>query len=458
MKFFSTLKAERCLTQLSTLQRINGVAWALTSSRTYDTNLLLDRSTARACPSPRSSMSSARIARRFSVRELLNAAYNQEPNEKAALFRVIVRHRHAELVPELIGRLQARIRSPACTSSTSSAASTGRMSRRRCSPAEGSQQDGARRGARRAGRMDGPIDVGQDLPLLRDPEIDVQNRAIDVVIRARPGHDEAPGARAQGRERNARRAAVEVLNEIGDARSVKYLLRPSPTTTGGCAAAPPTRSARSAARRSSTPCCTGARQGRGHPPRRDRDPQPDQGRARRRPADRRHPRQRLVGARARRRCARRDRQRARRAAPARDAQAATPRSLPIVVRALGKLGDTQIVPSSCDDADAPREGMRSRRCTPSPASDDQRADIRDAARGQAAKPATVPRRQRALEDWRHFATGRASSGIAVTSGTARAGRPRRRRAARQDAAGRQAWRRSRQVKKAPAIKLDISAR
>ena len=57
----------------------------------------------------------------------------------------------------------------------------------------------------------------------------------------------------------------------------------------------------------------------GHPPRGHRDPQPDQGRARGRPADRGHQGPRLVGERARRGCARRDRQHQGAAAVHRDA-------------------------------------------------------------------------------------------------------------------------------------------
>src|SRR5690606_22900700 len=45
---------------------------------------------------------------RFSVRELLNAAYAQEPNEKAALFRIINDMADASALPELIGRLQGK--------------------------------------------------------------------------------------------------------------------------------------------------------------------------------------------------------------------------------------------------------------------------------------------------------------------------------------------------------------
>ena len=74
-------------------------------------------------------------------------------------------------------------------------------------------------------RMDGPIDIERVCALLRDPEIDVLNRAIDVVIKA--NHPETMKYLIEvlkDENENARRAAVEVLNEVGNAQSVKYLL------------------------------------------------------------------------------------------------------------------------------------------------------------------------------------------------------------------------------------------
>ena len=74
-------------------------------------------------------------------------------------------------------------------------------------------------------RMDGPIDIERVCALLRDPEIDVLNRAIDVVIKANhPDTMKYLIEVLKDENENARRAAVEVLNEVGNAQSVKYLL------------------------------------------------------------------------------------------------------------------------------------------------------------------------------------------------------------------------------------------
>ena len=108
-------------------------------------------------------------------------------------------------------------------------------------------------------------------------------------------------------------------------------------------------------RRSSCP-----RQGRGSPPRGDRDPEPDQGRARRRLPDRGHQGQGLVGQRARRRCARRDRQQEGGAAAGRDAERRATKSLPTVVRALGKIGDAAATEGVLGASTAPRPTSASR--------------------------------------------------------------------------------------------------
>src|SRR5580692_1989177 len=87
---------------------IAGVAWALTSSRGYPPHLLLE---ALATPGIAKSALLDVIngqRTRFSVRELLTAAYAQEPNEKAALFRIIAESADEAALPELISRLQGK--------------------------------------------------------------------------------------------------------------------------------------------------------------------------------------------------------------------------------------------------------------------------------------------------------------------------------------------------------------
>ena len=129
---------------------------------------------------------------RFGVRELLTAAYAQEPNEKAALFRIIGEIADQSALPELIGRVQgkdpiarvhiintlARFNTPEVQTAL-----------------QGLLKDPNKliRGATLSAlqRMDGPIDIERVCALLRDPEIDVLN------TRHRRGHQgEPPGDHA----------------------------------------------------------------------------------------------------------------------------------------------------------------------------------------------------------------------------------------------------------------------
>ena len=205
---------------------ISGISWALTSSRNYPPHMLLEALATPGISKPTVLEVIAAQKARFGVRELLAAAYTQEPNEKAALFRVIGEIADQQSLPELIGRLQgkdpiarvhiintlARFNTPEVQTAL-----------------QGLLKDPNKliRGATLSAlqRMNGPIDIERVCALLRDPEIDVLNRAIDVVIKA--NHPETIRYLIEvlkDENENARRAAVEVLNEIGNAKSVKYLL------------------------------------------------------------------------------------------------------------------------------------------------------------------------------------------------------------------------------------------
>ena len=205
---------------------IAGIAWALTSSRNFPPHLLLDALSTQGIAKGKVLEVIAAHKSRFTVRELLNAAYTQEPNEKAALFRIIGELAGPNTLPELIQRLHgkdpiarvhiinvlARFNSPEVHTAL-----------------QGLLNDSNKliRGATLSAlqRMDGAIDVEKVCELLKDPEIDVQNKAVDVVIKANdPETIRYLIAVLKDENEGARRAAVEVLNEVGDAKSVKHLL------------------------------------------------------------------------------------------------------------------------------------------------------------------------------------------------------------------------------------------
>src|SRR5438132_990648 len=194
---------------------ISGISWALTTSRNYPPHLLLEALSIPGISKPTVLEVIAAQKSRFGVRELLAAAYTQEPNEKAALFRLIGEIADQSAIPELVGRLQgkdpiarvhiintlARFNSPDIQTAL-----------------QGLLKDPNKliRGAVLSAmqRMNGLIDIERVSALLRDPEIDVLNRAIDVVIKA--NHPETMRYLIEvlkDENENARRAAVEVLNE-----------------------------------------------------------------------------------------------------------------------------------------------------------------------------------------------------------------------------------------------------
>jgi HEAT repeat protein/tRNA A-37 threonylcarbamoyl transferase component Bud32 len=205
---------------------IAGLRAALSQSRNYPQHLLLEALGQPDVPKAALLDVIANQRDRFGARELLNAAYSQQPNEKVALFRVIAEVAKADDVPELIGRLQskdqiARIHIINMLSRFNMPAVREALQHQLKDPSK------LVRAAALAAltKMDGPIDASQVVPLLRDVELDVQSKAIDLLIKARdPDTIKLLIDILKDPEESARRAAVEVLNEIGDAKSIKYLL------------------------------------------------------------------------------------------------------------------------------------------------------------------------------------------------------------------------------------------
>jgi serine/threonine-protein kinase len=205
---------------------IAGVAWALSSSRAYPPTMLLEAlNTEGIAKSALLDVITAHRSR-LSVREILAAAYKQEANEKAALFRILGELASDNDLPELVGRLNGK--DPVARLHIINILS--RFPKPEVQRALQQQLKDTNKLVRAAtlsalAKMDGPIEIDQVCNLLRDPEIDVQNKAIDVVIRANdPETIKYLIPVLKDENEYARRAAVEVLNEIGNANSVKELL------------------------------------------------------------------------------------------------------------------------------------------------------------------------------------------------------------------------------------------
>jgi eukaryotic-like serine/threonine-protein kinase len=205
---------------------MSGIAWALSSSRNYPPAALLDALNKEGMPKPAILDVIASQKARYTVRELLNAAYGQEATERAALFKIIAEVADENSVDDLIARIEGK--DPVARLHIIQVLS--RFNKPSVQQAIQKQLKDNSKLIRSAAlsalaRMDGPFDMPLICGMLRDPEIEVQNKAVDVVVKA--NHPETVKYLVEvlkDENEYARRAAVEVLNVVGTSKSVKYLL------------------------------------------------------------------------------------------------------------------------------------------------------------------------------------------------------------------------------------------
>jgi eukaryotic-like serine/threonine-protein kinase len=205
---------------------MSGVAWALSASRNYPASALLDALAKQGMPKGALLDVIAAQKSRFTVRELLNSAYAQEPAERTGLFKIIGEIADESSVDDLIARIEGK--DPVARLHIINV--LGRFNLPKVSQAIQKQLKDSNKFIRSAAlsalaKMDGPFDMPLVTGMLRDGEIEVQNKAVDVVIKA--NHPETIKYLVdvlKDENENSRRAAVEVLNVIGTSKSVKFLL------------------------------------------------------------------------------------------------------------------------------------------------------------------------------------------------------------------------------------------
>jgi serine/threonine-protein kinase len=205
---------------------VAGIAWALTSSGNYDPALLLallkDPDTNKAAIIEVLKHNNKKL----NVYELLRIAYTVEPHEKAAIFGLIDRIVNEDQVPDLIERMEGKdpiakmhIINILCRFNKPEV--------RRCMETQLKDKNKMVRQAAliALGKLEGDINVQSVIGLLRDPDLEVQNRAVDLVIKINhPDTIKHLIHILKDESEYVRRAAVEVLNEVGDAKSIKHLL------------------------------------------------------------------------------------------------------------------------------------------------------------------------------------------------------------------------------------------
>jgi len=205
---------------------MSGIAWALSSSRNYPPGVLLEALSKPGMPKQVILDVIAAQKARYTVRDLLSAAYNQEASERAGLFKIIGEIADEASVDDLVARIEGK--DPVARMHIIHVLA--RFNIPKVQQALQTQLKDNSKLIRSAAlsalvRMDGPFDMPLLCGMLKDPEIEVQNKAVDVVIRA--NHPETVKYLVEvlkDENEYARRAAVEVLNAVGTSKSVKYLL------------------------------------------------------------------------------------------------------------------------------------------------------------------------------------------------------------------------------------------
>jgi serine/threonine-protein kinase len=204
---------------------VSGTSWALSSSTSYNANNLLDFFDDPEVSKP-ALIEVLRVHKQdLSVHELLQRAYESDPNESAALFKIIEDTVQPEMVGDLISRLGGR--DPVIKVHLIGLVT--RFDRPEVNQALEMQLRDPNKMVRSAAltalasRGDA-VNIASVSRLLQDPDIDVQNKAVDMIIQLKhPDTVRYLADALKDESEYARRSAVEVLNELGSKDSVKEL-------------------------------------------------------------------------------------------------------------------------------------------------------------------------------------------------------------------------------------------
>ena len=204
---------------------VSGTSWALSSATNYNANKLLDWFDDREVSKP-ALIEVLRVHKQdLSVHELLQRAYDLDPKESAAVFKIIEDMVRPEMVPDLVSRLGGRdpvikvhlIRlitrfdKPEVDNALEmQLKDTNKMVRSAALGALANRGDS--------------VNVAAVAKLLQDTDLDVQAKAVDMLIQLdHPDTVKYLTEALKDESEYARRAAVEVLNDIGTKDSVKQL-------------------------------------------------------------------------------------------------------------------------------------------------------------------------------------------------------------------------------------------
>ena len=205
---------------------VSGTAWALSSSTDYNPNSLLDFFDDNEV-SKAALIEVLRVHKQdLSVHDLLQRAYDCEPKEKAAIFKIIEETIKPNMIPDLIARMGGK--DPVIKIHLMNLLT--QFDKPEIDHALEMQLKDPNKMVRSAalGAMSSRgtnINVEKVAHALTDPDLDVQGKAVDLLVRANhPDTVRFLVPALKDESEYARRAAVEVLNELGNEESVKDLL------------------------------------------------------------------------------------------------------------------------------------------------------------------------------------------------------------------------------------------
>ncbi len=205
---------------------VSGVAWALSNATSYNPNRLVDLLGDEGVSKPAVIDVMRNKKDRLNLASLMRHAYDLEPREKAALFKIVNEAATEANVPDLLSRIEGK--DTAVRIHIINILS--RFNRPDVARAIEMQLGDPHKGVRQTAiagltKMDGKYDVARICKLLTDPDMEVQNKAVDLLVKMRdPDTMKHLVDVLKDESEYARRSAVEVLNEIADPSTIRHLL------------------------------------------------------------------------------------------------------------------------------------------------------------------------------------------------------------------------------------------
>ena len=205
---------------------VKGTAAALAASKKYNVNRLVDLL-------GEDQYSKAAIVEvltvhkdRLNIRQLLNQVYVLQPGEKAAVFRLVDDIASEDLLPDLLSRMDGK--DPVAKMHILNVLT--RFDKPEVHKVFQEQLKDSSKLVRKAAlagvaKLKSRVSTQLVCSLLLDPDVEVINKAIDVIVQFNDPETVKyliPAMKADNEF--ARRAAVEILNAIGTTSSIKHLL------------------------------------------------------------------------------------------------------------------------------------------------------------------------------------------------------------------------------------------